>query len=90
MVDTLAASLGQGLLVWYAAGKRLAGELGIRPGEQTMFVCHSDCPEDARYVAERVKERFGTKEFYFHDIGPVIGSHTGGGCVSIFFLGEHR
>lgn len=25
VVDTLAASLGQGLLVWYAAGQRLAG-----------------------------------------------------------------
>lgn len=66
------------------------GELGIRPQEQTMFICHSDCLEDAQYVAERVKEKFGTKEFYFNDIGPVIGAHTGGGCVSIFFLGERR
>ena len=171
VVDTLCASLGQGLLVWYAAQKRLAGEsleavgdwceenklhlchwftvddlmhlkrggrisaatalagtmlqikpvlhmdneghlisvskargrkaaldaladkvgeLGIRPEEQTMFICHSDCLEDAHHVADRVGEKYGTKEFYFNDIGPVIGSHTGCGCVSIFFLGEHR
>jgi len=66
------------------------GELGIDPAEQTMFISHSDCIDDARYVADRVKEKYGTKKFYFNYIGPVIGAHTGVGCVALFFLGKER
>ena len=171
VVDTLCASMGQGLLVWYAARKRLAGEsmeavrdwceenklhlchwftvndlmhlkrggrvsaatalvgtmlsikpvlhvdndghlinvskargrkssldalaakvgeLAIDPAEQTMFLSHSDCLEDARYVADQIKAKYGTQKFYFNYIGPVIGSHTGVGCVALFFLGKER
>lgn len=172
VVDTLGASLGQGLLVWYAAKKRRAGEsieavrdwleenklhlchwftvndlmhlkrggrvsaataiagtmlqikpvmhmdneghlvnvskargrkasldalvakvgeLGIEPDQQPlMYICHSDCLADAEYMAAQMKEKFGVKEIQFNRIGPVIGAHTGPGCVSIFFLGKER
>ena len=66
------------------------GELGIDPASQTMFISHSDCIDDARYVADQVKEKYGTQIFYFNYIGPVIGSHTGVGCVALFFLGKER
>lgn len=66
------------------------GELADRPAEQTMFISHSDCLEDVRYVADQIKARFGTQKFYFNYIGPVIGSHTGVGCVALFFLGKQR
>ena len=66
------------------------GELAIDPAEQTMFLSHSDCLEDARYVADRIKAKYGTQNFYFNYIGPVIGSHTGVGCVALFFLGRER
>ena len=70
------------------AGK--GGELCPNPSEQTMFLSHSDCLEDARYVADQIKARYGTQKFYFNYIGPVIGSHTGVGCVALFFLGKER
>ena len=61
------------------------------PGENDiMFICHSDCICDAEFVAELVKQRFGVKEVYIHDIGSVIGSHTGPGTVGLFFLAQHR
>lgn len=61
------------------------------PGENdVMFICHSDCAADAEFVAGLVKKRFGVKEVYIHDIGSVIGSHTGPGTVGLFFLAEHR
>lgn len=66
------------------------GELAIDPAEQTMFLSHSDCLEDARYVADQIKAKYGTQKFYFNYIGPVIGSHTGVGCVALFFLGKER
>lgn len=172
VVDTLCASLGQGLLCWYAARKRLAGEsmeavrdwceenklhlchwftvddlmhlkrggrvsaataiagtmLQIKPvmhmddeghlinvskargrkasldalvakvgelgtdpaGQRLMLISHSDCEADARYVADRIKEKYGVKRIELNDIGPVIGAHTGPGCVALFFLGGHR
>lgn len=66
------------------------GELAVDPAEQTMFLSHSDCLEDAQYVADQIKARYGTQKFYFNYIGPVIGSHTGVGCVALFFLGKER
>ena len=66
------------------------GELAENPAGQTMFLSHSDCLEDARYVADRIKAKYGTQNFYFNYIGPVIGSHTGVGCVALFFLGRER
>ena len=64
--------------------------LAIRPEEQTMFICHADCELDARAVAQRIKDRFGTKTVYINYIGPVIGSHTGPNTMGIFFVGTQR
>lgn len=66
------------------------GELADDPAAQTMFISNSDCMEDARYVAEQIKAKYGTKEIIINSIGPVIGAHTGPGCVALFFMGKHR
>ncbi len=66
------------------------GELGENLAEQTMFISNSDCAEDAQYVADEIKKRYGTKEIIINSIGPVIGAHTGPGCVALFFMGKHR
>ena len=171
VVDTLAASMGQGLLVWYACRKRNAGmtldelaawceehksrichwftvddlmylkrggrvsaatallgtmlqikpvlhvddeghlinvskargrkaaiqelakklaELGL-PGENdTVFISHGDCIEDARYLEGLLKERCGVKNVIISYVGAVIGSHAGPGTLALFFLGTHR
>ncbi len=73
-----------------AALAEKVGEMAIDPASQTMFISHSDCLEDAKYVAELIREKYGTTDFRFNYIGPVIGAHTGPGCVALFFLGEHR
>ena len=171
VVDSLCASLGQGLLVWYACGKRAAGMdleeltawlegnkqnlchwftvddlmylkrggrvsaatalvgtmLKIKPvlhvddeghlinvskvrgrkasiealadkvvktglpGENdTIFICHGDCLEDARYLEQLLKERMGVKEVFIGYTGAVIGSHSGPGTLAVFFLGDKR
>ena len=171
VVDTLAASMGQGLLVWYACQKRDAGasleevtawceenkqklchwftvddlmylkrggrvsaatallgtmlqikpvlhvddeghlvnvskargrkaaiealakktaELGL-PGENdTMFISHGDCIEDALYLESLLKEKYGVKTVITSYVGAVIGSHSGPGTLALFFLGKHR
>lgn len=56
------------------------------------YLCHSDCIEDAKLVAELVKESFpnikGEPEIF--DIGTSIGSHSGPGTVAVFFWGDER
>ena len=66
------------------------GELAEDPAAQTMFISHTDCLEDAQYVADEIKTKYGTKEIIVNSIGPVIGAHTGPGCVALFFMGKHR
>ena len=57
---------------------------------EPVFISHSACPEDAKYVADLVTERFGYTDIVISDIGPVIGSHTGIGTVALFFWGDNR
>lgn len=64
--------------------------LGIHPEKQTMFICHADCEEDAKAVAQTIQDRFGTPTVHINYIGPVIGSHTGPNTMGIFFVGTQR
>ena len=150
-VDSLCASMGQGLLIWLCAQQKKAGKTlaevydycvetrlhlchwftvndlnhlkrggrvsaatalvgtmlsikpvlhvamvdemeksAINPAEQTIFLSHGDCLEDAEFVAAEIKKRFGTETFHINYVGPVIGNHTGAGVVALFFLGEKR
>lgn len=60
------------------------------PEEQMIFISHGDCPQDAEYVASRIRETMTVRDIRIHTIGPVIGTHSGPGTVAVFFLGSHR
>ncbi len=61
------------------------------PGENdTVFISHGDCPEEAEYVAQQVKKVCGAKEVIISYVGAVIGSHSGPGTMALFFLGQQR
>lgn len=55
-----------------------------------VFISHGDCLEDANYVAEKIKERFGIKTFIINYVCPTVGAHSGPGTVALFFMGEKR
>ena len=72
-----------------ALAKKVA-ELAL-PGENdTMFISHGDCIEDANYLADVLKSKFGVKEVVISYVGAVIGSHAGPGTLALFFMGQHR
>lgn len=56
------------------------------------YLCHSACYEDAKAVADMVKEQFPKikGEIEINSVGTTIGSHTGPGTVALFFWGSKR
>ncbi len=55
-----------------------------------VFISHGDCEEDAQFVADLIKERFGIKNALLNYVCPTIGSHSGPGTVALFFMGNER
>lgn len=66
------------------------GETGIDGANDTIFICHGDCEEDAKTLETMLKEKYGTKNVFYYYIGAVIGSHAGPGTMAIFYLGKER
>ena len=67
------------------------GELALHPGpEDTVFISHGDCIDDARLLEKLLAERYGAKVRLITYVGPVIGSHSGPGTLALFFLGRER
>lgn len=65
--------------------------VALRPiDEQMVFITHGDCPEDAEYVADQVRKRFGVRNIVINYIDPVIGAHSGPGTMALFFLADTR
>ena len=58
--------------------------------DQPVFISHGDCLEDAQYLADRIKEEFGTEVAVIDYVGPVIGAHSGPGTLALFFYGKQR
>ncbi|MBQ2668089.1 MAG: DegV family protein [Clostridia bacterium] len=65
-------------------------ESAIDPDKQTIFISHGDCLDDAKYVADKVRAKFGTKKIEINFVGPVIGGHSGPGTIALFFIGKQR
>lgn len=65
-------------------------ELGIPGANDTIFICHGDCLEDAKTLEQMLRDTYGTKNIFIYYIGAVIGAHAGPGTMAVFFLGEHR
>lgn len=65
-------------------------QTAIRPEEQTVFISHGDCEEEAQYLADLVRDHLHPKQIVLQVIGPVIGAHSGPGTLALFFLATGR
>lgn len=57
---------------------------------EIVFISHGDCEEEAKYLAEKIKERFGIEKFMINNIGAVVGSHSGPDTIALFFVGNDK
>lgn len=72
-----------------ALAKKMAEQM--LPGENdTIFISHGDCWEEARDLGEMLKEQCGVKNVIINYIGAVIGSHSGPGTIALFYMGKER
>lgn len=55
-----------------------------------VMISHGDALEDAQFVADEIKKRFGIEKFLINPVGPTIGAHAGPGVIALFFIGESR
>ncbi len=62
----------------------------IDPANQTVFISHGDCLEDAEYLMELIRQRLGVQNFLINYVDSVIGAHSGPGTVALFFLADKR
>lgn len=60
------------------------------PEEQTIFIGHGDCLDDAKLLAETISKKIKVKEFIFNYIDPVIAIHSGPDTLAIFGYGKSR
>lgn len=65
-------------------------ERAVNAEEQTIFISHGDCYEDAELLKNFILEKTLVKNVIINNVGPVIGSHSGPGTVALFFLGSSR
>lgn len=64
-------------------------EKAVKPEDQTVFISHGNCREDADQLAEMINERYGCKVVISY-VGPVIGAHSGQGTLALFFIADKR
>lgn len=65
-------------------------ETVVDPASQVVFISHGDCEEEARWMADVIRERMHVQDVVINYVGPVIGAHSGPGTMALFFLGSHR
>lgn len=56
----------------------------------TIFLSHGDCEEEARYVVEKIKEKYPVKHVVMNYVCPTIGAHSGPGTVALFFMSDQK
>ena len=61
-----------------------------RDKNDIFFISHGDTLEDAEYVRDLIREKFGIEPCLINHIGPTIGTHSGPGTIALFFMGDNR
>lgn len=63
---------------------------GIISEDDVVMIAHGDCIEDAEFVADEIRNKFGIKNIIISYASQTIGSHTGPGLIALFFMGTGR
>ncbi|MBU3197336.1 DegV family protein [Clostridium algidicarnis] len=62
----------------------------VNPEDQIIFISHGDCLDDALFLKSLIEREFKVKGFKINFVGQAIGSHSGPGILTLFFIGNNR
>lgn len=65
-------------------------ESKIEEDEGQVYICHGDCYEDARALADMIEREYSHIHVMIAYVGPVIASHSGPGTLGLFYLCKER
>ena len=51
-------------------------------------IVHGNCPDDAAFIADIIKEELGFTDIIINEISPSIGTHAGPGAIGIIYYGQ--
>lgn len=61
------------------------------PEDQTLYLAHCDCEEDAKLVEKYIKEAVPTlRDIYISFYDFCTGAHVGPGTIAVFYFGKKR
>ncbi|NLW17084.1 MAG: DegV family protein, partial [Firmicutes bacterium] len=49
-------------------------------------ISHANCPEEAEKLAHSLRQALPEQTIVIGDIGATIGTHTGAGCIAVFYF----
>ena len=88
-LNNVAKMRGRKAAMEYLANK--AAEAGEGWDNETVFIAHGDCPEDAAALEALVRQKCPwVKNVVIGYVGAVIGAHTGPGVLVVFYIGNNR
>jgi len=67
---------------------KLAKENIANPEEQTVFISHADCAEEADWLKKGLLEEVKCKDVYIGWVNPTVGASSGPGMIGVFFHGK--
>ena len=60
----------------------------VNPEEQTIYIVHADCEDEAKELEKLVKENIPCKDTHISYIGPIIGASIGPDAIGLFAYGK--
>lgn len=65
-------------------------EKAINTENETLYICHGDCLEEAETLKNMILEEVKFKDICINYVGNVVGAHAGPGVLAALFLGKSR
>ncbi len=66
------------------------GRTAETPESGVVFISCADCYDEAAFLADELKKKYGATVMLTTDVGAVIGSHSGPGTMALFFISKER
>ena len=56
----------------------------------TIFISHGDSEDEAKFLENKIKEKYPIKTVLMNHVGATIGAHSGPGTIALFFMGTEK